>query len=222
MPARILTAEFAHESNTFSRVPTGEQAFRDGHYLIGADAVDERGVRNTSLAGFLDAGNDYGWRVEHVLSAGAGPSGKVTDAAFDRIAGRIVDAARGGYDAILLGLHGAMVSDSHDDGEGELLRRLRAVTGDEIPIGITLDPHANVSRAMCELADIVLSYKTYPHTDMRDIARQASDILQRRLRGEIRPTTIRVGCRGLCRAPVFRGARGKQLLLDSSLGHVAS
>lgn len=194
MPARILTAEFAHESNTFSRMPTDEQAFRDGHYLIGADAVDERGARNTSLAGFLDAGNQHGWRVEHVLSAGAGPSGRVTDAAFDRVAGQIVDAAGDGCDAILLGLHGAMVTDSHEDGEGELLRRLRAVTGGAIPIGITLDPHANVSQAMCELADIVLSYKTYPHTDMRDIARQAGEILQRCLRGEIRPATIRVGC----------------------------
>ena len=194
MRSRVLTAEFAHESNTFSRVPTDEQAFRDGHYLLGADAVDERGTRNTSLAGFLDAGKQHGWQVEHVLSASAGPSGKVTDAAFEWIADPIIDAARGGCDAILLGLHGAMVTDSHDDGEGELLRRLHAVTGGDIPIGITLDPHANVSQTMCDLADIVLSYKTYPHTDMRDIARQAGDIMQRRLRGEIRPTTIRVGC----------------------------
>ncbi len=195
MRARVLTAEFAHESNTFSRVPTDEQAFRDGHYLVGADAVDERGAQNTSLAGFLDVGSRYGWRIEHVLSAAAGPSGRVTDAAFEWLAKPIVEAARaGGYDAILLGLHGAMVTDSSDDGEGELLARLRAVTGDAIPIGITLDPHANVSRAMCELADIVLSYKTYPHTDMRDIARQAGEIMQRRLRGEIRPATLRIGC----------------------------
>lgn len=195
MRARILTAEFAHESNTFSRIATDEQAFRDGYYLVGAAAVDERGDRNTCLAGFLEVGKKYGWRVDHVLSAAAGPSGRVTDTAFDRLAGTIVDAASGGgYDAILLGLHGAMVSDSHDDGEGELLRRLRANIGNAMPIGVTLDPHANVSRAMCELADIILSYKTYPHTDMREIAVQAAEIMQRRLRGEIRPETIRVGC----------------------------
>ncbi len=194
MRTRVLTAEFAHESNTFSRVATDEQAFRDCYYLVGADAVDERGDRNTSLAGFLEVGRQYDWRVDHVLSAAAGPSGKVTDEAFDRLAGAIVDAARGDYDAILLGLHGAMVSDSHDDGEGELLRRLRAIAGDAVPIGVTLDPHANVSRAMCELADIILSYKTYPHTDMREIAVQAAETMQRRLRGEIHPKTIRVGC----------------------------
>ena len=107
----------------------------------------------------------------------------------------IVDAARTHkeqLDGILLSLHGAMVTDFCQDGEGELLARLRSVVGPDMPIGITLDPHANVTRQMCELADIIVTYKTYPHVDMRECARQAAEILQRTMLGEIRPKTLRV------------------------------
>ncbi len=107
-----------------------------------------------------------------MLSAAAEPSGPVTREAFDHFAGLIVAAAaeeKAELDGILLGLHGAMVTDFCEDGEGELLERLRAVVGPDLPIAITLDLHANVTPKMCALANIVVSYKTYPHVDMRDI-----------------------------------------------------
>jgi microcystin degradation protein MlrC len=195
MGYKILTAEFMHETNTFSRLETDQQAFRNCYFLTGSDAIAERDEQNTQLAGFLDIGRKYGWQIDHVLSAAAGPSGKVTAAAFDWIADPVIAAAKANhYDGILLGLHGAMVTDFCDDGEGELLQRLRAVTGTRIPIAVTLDLHANVSRKMCELADIIVSFKTYPHIDMRETARHAGEILQRSLQGEISPRTIRVGC----------------------------
>ena len=96
------------------------------------------------------------------------------------------------FDGILLGLHGAMELDFSEDGEGELLRRIRNVVGEDMPIAITLDPHANVSNQMCDLADIIVSFKTYPHVDMRDTDRQAGEILHRTMAGEIRPRTIRM------------------------------
>ncbi|MDR6756359.1 microcystin degradation protein MlrC [Mycoplana sp. BE70] len=85
---------------------------------------------------------------------------------------------------ILLGLHGAMVTEFCEDSEGELLARLRDAVGYEIPIAITLDLHANVTAKMCDLANIIVSYKTYPHMDMRERGGQAGDILQlpRRIR----------------------------------------
>jgi len=195
MGYKILTAELAHETNTFSRVATDRQAFRDRYCLFGNQAIAERGAQNTELAGFLDTGRIHGWHMDHVLSAAAGPSGKVTTDAFDWLCGAIAEAAgEKAYDGILLGLHGAMVTELFDDGEGELLRRLRGVVGNAIPVAITLDLHANVSGEMCELANIIVSYKTYPHIDMRDRGRQAGEILQRCLEGEIRPRTIRVDC----------------------------
>jgi microcystin degradation protein MlrC len=161
--------------------------------LIGDEAIAARSDANTELAGFLDAGRAHGWHVEHVLSASAGPSGKVERAAFERFCDPIVAAARQGrFDGILLGLHGAMVLDFREDGEGEILRRIRASAGGEIPIAITLDLHANVSRQMCSLADIIVSFRTYPHVDLRETGRRAGDILHRTLAGEIKPRTIRV------------------------------
>jgi microcystin degradation protein MlrC len=193
MTYRILTAEFMHETNTFSRIATDEQAFRDCYYLDSEEAVSRRGKLNTELAGFLDSGARYNWDIDHIHSAGAGPAGKVTSATFDWICDPIVAAASlNQYDGILLGLHGAMVTDFCEDGEGELLNRLRAVVGADLPIAITLDLHANVSEAMCDLADIIVSYKTYPHIDMRTAGRQAGELLQRTLNSEIHPRTIRV------------------------------
>ncbi len=194
MSFTVLTAEFSHESNTFSRCPADYAAFTDRGIQRGEDAIAARAEANTPIAGFLDIGRPAGWKVIHAISAAAQPSGPVTRDAFDRIAGVIVDAAKahaGQIDGVLLGLHGAMVTEFCEDGEGELLERVRAVLGPDVPIGVTLDPHANVTRKMTDLANIVVSYKTYPHVDMREIGKLAAGILQRTMTGEIRPVTLR-------------------------------
>ncbi len=193
MGFNVLTAEISHETNSFSLHKTGRQAFMSRYALMGAAAIVERGDQNTELAGFLDAGRAHGWQVNHVLSAAAGPSGKIRRKAFDWLCEPILSNIKNHqFDGMLLGLHGAMGLDFSDDGEGELLRRIRSQVGSKMPIAITLDPHANVSRLMCALADIIVSFKTYPHIDMRDIGQQAGDILQRTMAGEITPQTIRV------------------------------
>lgn len=193
MTFKVLTAEFAHETNTFNRNLTDYAAFVDRNAYFGEDAIRERGDANTELAGFLDCGRKFGWSVTHALSAAAQPAGNVTRDAFDRLGGAIVEAAKSQkFDGILLGLHGAMVTEFDEDGEGVLLERLRAVVGNDIPIGITLDLHANVTPKMCRLANIIVSYKTYPHIDMRARAIQAGEIIQRAMKGEIAPITLRV------------------------------
>ncbi|WP_374383077.1 M81 family metallopeptidase [Dongia sp.] len=192
MTFRVLTAEFAHETNTFNKNLTDYAAFVDRNAYFGADAIKERGDANTEIAGFLDCGKKFGWEIVHVLSASAQPAGNVTRDAFDRLGGAIVEAAKDGkFDGILLGLHGAMVTEFDEDGEGVLLERLRAVVGPDIPIGITLDLHANVTPKMCRLANIIVSYKTYPHIDMRDRAVQAGEIMEKAMRGEVVPKTLR-------------------------------
>jgi microcystin degradation protein MlrC len=194
-PFRVLSAELAHETNTFSIRPTGFAQFEAQDCFLDADsAIAARGNSNTELAGFIDAARAHGWDLRHVLSAIAQPAGRVTSEAFERLTGPIVAAARqqrDQLDGILLGLHGAMVTEQFDDGEGELLARLRAVVGPDLPIAVTLDLHANVTRAMCEHANILVSYRTYPHVDMRDTGLNAGHILQRTMAGEIRPRTLR-------------------------------
>jgi microcystin degradation protein MlrC len=194
MAFTVLTAEFAHETNTFNKHRTGYDAFVERFGFFGEDAIKERGDANTELAGFCDSARKYGWKQIHVLSAAAEPAGVVTRDAFERLGGAIVAAVaehKSTLDGILLSLHGAMVTEFCEDGEGELLERLRAVVGPDLPIAVTLDLHGNITPKMCELANILVSYKTYPHIDMRDVARQAGDILQRTMKGEIKPRTLR-------------------------------
>jgi microcystin degradation protein MlrC len=105
--------------------------------------------------------------------------------AFERIAGAIVPTCAlrpGGLDGIYLDLHGAAVAEHADDSEGELLARLRAIVGPELPIVASLDLHANVTHRMLREADALVSYRTYPHVDMADTGELAAELLARRLR----------------------------------------
>ncbi len=191
MPYRVLSAEISHETNTFNIRPTGLQQFRDRYFLDGPAAIAARGDANTELAGLLDTGRDHGWDITHVISAAAGPGGRVTTEAFEALVAPLLAVANAGWDGIFLILHGAMVTADHDDGEGEILRRLRALTGPDVPIAVTLDPHANVTAAMCDRAQILVSFTTYPHVDIRSTGRRAAELLHRTMAGEIAPRTLR-------------------------------
>ena len=191
MKFRVLSAEIAHETNTFNVRPTTLQSFEDRYLLDGEQAVVARGDNNTELAGLLDAGRDHDWDISHVISAAAGPGGVVTRHAFETLTAPLIAAAAGNWDGVFLMLHGAMVTDFSDDGEGEILHRLRAVIGPDVPIAVTLDPHANVTTTMCCLAQILVSYTTYPHVDIRATGRRAAELLQRTMTGDIQPRTLR-------------------------------
>lgn len=192
MTLRVLTAEISHETNTFNIRPTDMDDFRDRFLLDGQSAVAMRGEANTELAGLLEVGRVHGWDVTHTGSAAAGPGGRVTDEAFDILCAPLIEAAaQGGWDGVLLILHGAMVTQSHDDGEGEILRRLRAVVSPDLPVAVTLDPHANVSVEMCARAQILISYTTYPHVDIRATGRRAAELLHRAMTGDVRSVTER-------------------------------
>jgi microcystin degradation protein MlrC len=111
----------------------------------------------------------------------------VEDAAFEHIAGRIVEAVAAGCDGVLLDLHGAMVTQSFDDGEGELLRRIRAVAPG-VPIGVALDMHTNLYDAMGEHANVLAGYQTYPHVDVHETGQRAGRALIAQLQGRAQPT----------------------------------
>lgn len=194
MTFRVLTADFVHESNTFKKGRTDLATFRAETLDLGQAAIDRFGDVNAELAGFLDAGRDAGWSIRHVVSAHATPGARVSRDAFDYISGLICAAAaeeKDQLDGILLSLHGAMVPDFCEDGEGELLSRLRAIVGPDLPIAVTLDLHAIATPDMIRLAQIYVSYKTYPHVDMRVTGRHAGRLLDAAMRGNVRPGTLR-------------------------------
>jgi len=194
MSFTVLTAEFASENNTFKKGLTEIHDFEVDTLLEGDAAIRARHDANTELAGFLDVAKEKGWNLIHTISACASPSSPVARTAYDHIAGVITKAVvanKGRIDGILLSLHGAQVTEFCEDGEGELLRRIRAITGPDLPIGVTLDLHANVTRAMVAGAQMWVSYKTYPHIDMRECGQQLARLLDGAMAGRTRPATLR-------------------------------
>lgn len=182
----VLLAEFMHESNTFSIQTTDEGAFRRCQLQRANEIASVyRGTRSALGAGF-EAAEEMGWRLVHPIAAHANPSGRVADAFFDRVAGEIVAAAKG-TDGVLLHLHGAMATESHDDGEGELLTRLRAAIGPDVPIVVVFDLHGTVTEVMTRHANALIAYRTYPHVDQYERTWQGARLLQRAIKGEIRP-----------------------------------
>lgn len=186
---RVLIAGFKHETNTFSRVGADLDAYRARLLYRGAEVAERLANTRTEVAAFLDAARRHGWQVVTPIVADATPAGPVTAQAFRTICGEIVDAARdqGPFDGVLLNLHGAMVTELSDDGEGAILAALREVLGRSVPIAATLDLHANVTDEMAQRADILVSYRTYPHVDLFEVGTEAAELLARTMAGEIKP-----------------------------------
>ncbi|MEM7207564.1 MAG: M81 family metallopeptidase [Pseudomonadota bacterium] len=182
-PLRVAVAGWQHETNTFSP--------HQAHYAdfvrpdawpgmtLGADIVEQMDGLNIPLPGFIEASRRHSWDLHPIVWAAAEPSSYVTEDAYERIGGLICESIRdnGPFDAVYLDLHGAMVVEHVDDGEGELLRRVREIVGKDIPLVISLDLHANVTDAMLEYCNAMTIFRTYPHLDMAETGARACDLL---------------------------------------------
>ncbi|MDN3562805.1 M81 family metallopeptidase [Paeniroseomonas aquatica] len=188
---RIAIGGFQHESHSFAPIPTGWQEFikPGGFPGLQRPATLVETLRHTSVpcAGAIEVAEAAGASIAPLTWCFANPAGPVTAEAFERIAALLIGALSdaldaGPLDGIFLELHGAMVAVGFDDAEGELLRRVRAVVGEAMPITVSLDPHANMTRAMTGLADALVPYRTYPHVDMKPAGAQAMRLLLERIR----------------------------------------
>ncbi len=177
----ILVAGFQHETNTFAPTKASYENFVNGEDFPGlarGEDILELLTVNIPISGFIQRMREAGHTVTPVIWAGAGASAHVTTDAYERIAGEILEAVTtAAYDAIYLDLHGAMVAEHLDDGEGELLARVRAVVGLDMKVLVSIDSHANVTEKLLSLANGVVAYRTYPHIDMADTGRRAGNLL---------------------------------------------
>ena len=188
--ARIAIAGFLHETNTFVQRPTGMDAFvaADGWpgLVQGSALFDSFADANIAIAGFIKEATTSGHELRPLLWASANPSGLVTQHAYEKIWTMLAHELEQDMpvDALFLDLHGAMVAEHLEDGEGELLARIRAIIGADIPIVAALDFHANISPRMVALSDALTVYRSYPHVDMSDTGKRAALLLHRILAGE--------------------------------------
>jgi microcystin degradation protein MlrC len=186
---RVVIAQMKHETNTFSPVPTPLARFARGRASPpeGREAYESVQGVATGMAAFVALAEAAGAEVVTPIAASAAPSSPVEDGAYEYMCGKIVDAVAQGCDAILLDLHGAMVTQSLEDGEGELLRRIRAVAPD-VPIGVALDMHTNLYPAIVDNCTVIGGYQTYPHIDNYETAMRAGKPIFDMLAGKARPT----------------------------------
>src|SRR6516225_3525225 len=181
---RLLIGMMKHETNTFSPVPTPLARFGP---LYGEAAIRAYRGTGTGLGAYLDLAERERAEIVLPIAAGASPSAPVEDAAYAHITDTIAEAvARGGFDGIMLDLHGAMVTESLEDGEGQFLKRLRAIDA-RTPIEVSLVMHANLYDEIIANATVVTGYRTYPHIDTYETAKLAGEILLRAIRGEVKP-----------------------------------
>lgn len=181
---RIAVGGFLHETNTFVARPTGWAEFLEGgpwpSAVVGEALPPAVSGLNLGVAHFIAHASGAGHSILPLAWACAMPGGRVTDDAFERMTGLLLEPLRRErVDAVFLELHGAMVSASHEDGEGEIVRRVRSVVGAGVPILVALDLHANVSPDMVVEADFVSSYRTYPHVDWGDAGGRCARWLDR-------------------------------------------
>jgi microcystin degradation protein MlrC len=177
---RIAVGGFLHETNTFAptKATYGDFVHGGGWPAMaqGAKLLEKMRNINVGMAGFLPAAEAEGWELVPTVWCAASPSAHVTKDAYERVAEVMLDGikAAGSIDGVYLDLHGAMVAEHLDDGEGEILARVRKVIGNDLPLVVSLDLHANVTPEMVEHADALIAYRTYPHVDMADTGRAAA------------------------------------------------
>ena len=186
--ARIAVGGLQHETNTFAPSKADYAAFEAGGgwpgVQYGEPVFAAVAGANIPAAGAIEALRAQGHQLVATAWGAASPSAQVTTDAFERIVGNLIAHLKKSLpvDGVYLDLHGAMVTETHDDGEGEILRRVREAVGPRVPVAASLDLHCNFTRAMFERCDALVAYRTYPHVDMAETGARAAALLDRMLR----------------------------------------
>ena len=186
----ILSGSIYQESHSFNPILTGRDQFQ---VSFGDAAL--KAFRNTrsTLGGVIDTAEAAGFTVVVPACFRAFPSGLVDDAVYREFKAVMLEAARrGGFDAIVLALHGAMVTTALTDPEGDLIRSLRDIVGPAVPITAGLDLHAHVTPYTLAACDFVTGYKTNPHADMAETGQLATRAALAMLAGELEPVCVSV------------------------------
>lgn len=193
--ARIALAGFAHETNTFSPIPTTFESFaRRSGPLSGVIGTEEllkflnmtQGQKvNIASMGFYAVAAPRGHEIYPILFTYTEPSDQLPADVFNRIVNMITEGikANGPFDGVFLDLHGAMVYEPFQDGEEEIIRRVRAVAGD-VPVVASFDLHGNITEGCFEIASALVGCRTYPHIDMYETGERCAQLMLHLLEGK--------------------------------------
>jgi microcystin degradation protein MlrC len=187
---KIAIGGIIHETHSFAEAPTTLADFRAQSLHEGAAILEAMAGTRAGIGGMIEGAERHGWAIQPTLYGAAMPGGIVAEEAYQAMLRGLLDrlAAVGPLDGVLLALHGAMVTQEQRDAESDILARVGAVVGPRVPIVVELDMHGNISPRTVELADVLVAFDTNPHIDPHARGVEAAKIMDRLLRGELRPT----------------------------------
>ena len=230
---RLFAATLATETNTFSPLPTSLACYKEMVFFRPGEHPDDAPRMCTApLFVARRRAPKEGFTLIEGSCFAASPAGTTNRTDYevmrDEILGQLETAIP--LDAVLLGLHGAMVAHGYDDVEGDIIERVRAVVGPKCVIGVELDPHCHLTLQRVRLADIIVLYKEFPHTDVVERAEDLLDLVLGTLRGRIRPVMSLYDCRQIQSYPTtlplmrafvdrIKALEGKDGILSISIGH---
>jgi len=193
---KVFCAGLGTETNTFAPMPTSLAAFQERDYYPAGTHPDSVTFAGAPLFVARLQGREAGWTLVDGLVASAQPGGITTRAAYETLRDQILADLRAAMpvDMVLLGLHGAMVADGYDDCEGDILRRVRELVGPDVTVGAELDPHAHLTPLMVEQATVLVLFKEYPHTDIRERAEDLLALCLDAHAGRTRPVAALIDC----------------------------
>ncbi|MFN8708067.1 MAG: M81 family metallopeptidase [Planctomyces sp.] len=196
MVRRVLTGGISHETSTFTPVETTLESFRERGLLRGEELIQTLRGTNTTIGGFINGAERYQFELVPTLYAEAQTSAPATRNVFDQLLNEMLErmSKAGAADAVLLALHGSMCVGNLDgpdglhDADGEILSRVRALVGPDVPILAELDIHSNMTPLMISKADVLIGRRSYPEVDMSERALECTEVLQRIWNDSVRPT----------------------------------
>ena len=191
---RIAIGGISHESSTFVKTPTTFKDFESGFGLFrGQQIIDRFTDANICAGGFIAGAQKHRFEIVPLLWTFAYPGGLIVREAYELLKVEFLqrlqdeEMSGGAVDGVLLDLHGAMVVEGIDDGDGDFIAAVRDFMGQDRPVIVTQDLHGNHSQYRVDQADAIIGFDTYPHVDMAERGREAADIMVAMLRGEIQP-----------------------------------
>jgi microcystin degradation protein MlrC len=230
---RLFSATLATETNTFSPLPTSLDAYRETVFLRPGEHPDDAPRMCTAplFVARARAAADGFALIEGSCFA-ASPAGTTNRRDYEFMRDEILGELKAAMpvDGVLLGLHGAMVAHGYDDVEGDILERVRAIVGPDCVVGVELDPHCHMTLKRVRLADVIVCYKEFPHTDVVERAEDVLDLVLRTLRGKIKPVMSLYDCRQIASYPTtlplmrafvdrIKALEGKNGILSISIAH---
>ncbi|SDP85427.1 Microcystin degradation protein MlrC, contains DUF1485 domain [Phyllobacterium sp. YR620] len=203
---RIFTASLATETNTFSPVPTDRASFEMAFYAAPGEHPETPTLCSAPMVVLRKRAREEGFELIEGTATWAEPGGLLQRKAYEELRDEILGQLRAALpvDGVILGLHGAMVAQGHDDCEGDLLEHVRAIVGPDVLIASELDPHSHLTAKRVHNADILAAFLEFPHTDFYERGEHVVDLALRALKGEIKPVISTFDCRMIGVYPTSR------------------